>query len=63
MEFLKTSGPNAQAQRQQLLAVGDDTGTLHVFEMPRNFVRPVHKEDVVMKKFLDREIKVFCVVP
>lgn len=54
MEFLK--GP--ATQRQQLLAVGDETGTLHIFEMPRNVAKPIHREESVMKKFIDREIKV-----
>mmetsp|Transcript_7006 Transcript_7006/g.6284 ORF Transcript_7006/g.6284 Transcript_7006/m.6284 type:complete len:769 (-) Transcript_7006:8-2314(-) len=51
MEYL-TSSINL---RQQLLAVGDETGTLHVFELPRNLVRPIHKEETVMSMFLDRE--------
>eukprot|EP01035_Chromulina_nebulosa_P017797 gene17797-23405_t len=51
MEYL-TSSTNL---RQQLLAVGDETGTLHVFELPRNLVRPIHKEETVMSMFLDRE--------
>ncbi len=57
MEFLK-SASSSQAQRQQLLAVGDETGTLHIFEMPRNVAKPVHREETAMRKFLDREIKV-----
>jgi len=51
MEFLQSSA-NA---RQQLLSIGDETGTLHVFEMPRNLIRPVHKEETVMSLFLERE--------
>jgi dynein intermediate chain 3, axonemal len=55
MEFLVgSSGSN----RQQLLAVGDETGTLHVFETPRTLAKPIHKEDTVMKLFLDREYQV-----
>lgn len=53
MEFLSGSATNI---RQQLLAVGDESGTLHIFEIPRNLTRPVHKEDVTMAKFLDREL-------
>jgi hypothetical protein len=41
--------------KHQLLAAGDETGTLHIFEMPRNLVRPVHKEQTLMSSFLQRE--------
>jgi len=51
MEFLQTSTNS----RQQLLSIGDDTGTLHIFEVPRNLVRPVHREETVMSLFLERE--------
>lgn len=54
MEFLSS----ATASRLQLLAVGDDVGTLHIFEVPRNLTRPVHKEDTIMAKFLERELQV-----
>ena len=40
---------------QQLLAMGDDAGTLHVFEMPRNLIRPVPKEESIMQGFMARE--------
>jgi hypothetical protein len=53
MEFLTSA-----LFKQQLLAAGDETGTLHVFEMPRVMIRPVHKEDAIMAAFLDREQKV-----
>lgn len=43
--------------RHQLLAVGDDTGTLHIHEMPRNLTKPVHKEESTMLKFLERELQ------
>ena len=52
MEFLPSSGTS---NRQQLLAVGDETGTLHVYEVPRPLARPVHKEESIMSAFLDRE--------
>lgn len=60
MEFLNsnTGATAAMFSRQQLLAVGDEGGTLHIFEMPRNITRPVHNEEDIMKKFLDRELKV-----
>ncbi len=54
MEFLSSS----TTSRQQLLAVGDDLGTLHIFEVPRNLTRPVHKEESIMFKFLERELQV-----
>jgi hypothetical protein len=44
--------------RHQLLAVGDEMGTLHIFEMPRNLIKPVHKEESIMLKFLERELQV-----
>ena len=53
MEFLISN-----TTRQQLLAAGDDVGTLHIFEIPRNLVRPVHKEETVMQLFLEREQQV-----
>ena len=43
--------------RQQLLAVGDETGTLHIFELPRLLHRAVHSEEAVMDKFLERELQ------
>ncbi|CAM9257627.1 unnamed protein product, partial [Ectocarpus fasciculatus] len=52
MEFLRGHA----TQRQQLLAVGDETGTLHIFELPRNVAKPIHREESVMKKFIDREV-------
>ena len=54
MEVLSSS----TTSRQQLLAVGDDLGTLHIFEVPRNLTRPVHKEESIMFKFLERELQV-----
>ena len=44
--------------RHQLLAVGDEVGTLHIFEMPRTLIKPVHKEEAIMQKFLERELQV-----
>jgi hypothetical protein len=58
MEFLTGS-----VLKQQLLAAGDETGTLHVFEMPRAVIRPVHKEEILMQAFLDREEEVRCNCP
>ena len=55
MEFL--TGSNT-SMKHQLLAAGDETGTLHIFEMPRSLVRPAHKEAIMMSAFLDREREV-----
>jgi hypothetical protein len=52
MEFL-ISPPNA---KHQLLAVGVDIGTLHVFELPRNLAKRVPNEETIMKRFLEREL-------
>ena len=54
MELLNSSA----SSRQQLLAVGDEVGTLHIFEVPRNLSKPVHKEESLMLKFLERELQV-----
>lgn len=54
MEFLVNESA-ASANKQQLMAIGDESGTLHIFEIPRNLSRPVHKEENGMKDFLDRE--------
>jgi len=53
MEFLSSN----VASRQQLLAVGDESGTLHIFDLPRNITRTVHREEAIMSNFLDRELK------
>lgn len=60
MEFLVNAGAAAAAagSRQQLVAIGDESGTLHIFEIPRNLSRPTHKEENSMSAFLDREFKV-----
>jgi len=52
LEFLKST----TSSRHQLLAVGVDIGTLQVFELPRNLVRPVPNEESIMKRFLEREL-------
>jgi len=50
LEFLPSQN------RYQLMAVGDEDGTLHIFEVPRNLTKTVHKEEQNMLKFLDREM-------
>ena len=54
MEFMGGAAENANTN-QQLLAIGDEQGTLHVFEMPRNLIRPVPKEKSIMTAFMARE--------
>jgi hypothetical protein len=41
----------------QLLAVGDEAGTLHIHEVPYNLTKRVHREEVIMQKFLERELQ------
>ena len=66
MEFLisgnQLGGSSASAaaaaqagNRQQLMAIGDESGTLHIFEVPRNLARQVHQEEKIMGAFLERE--------
>jgi len=50
MEFWPSSST------QQLLAVGDGQGVLHIMEMPRNLRRPVPNEKETMARFFEREI-------
>ena len=50
MEFM----PGATS-RQQLVAIGDDVGTTHVYEVPRSLIRPVVREEEIMRAFLDKE--------
>lgn len=42
--------------KQQLLGVGDRSGNLHVFEMPRNLARPTHNETTLMDNFVNGEV-------
>jgi WD40 repeat protein len=52
MTFLKQDSHNSS---EQLLAVGDAQGYLHVLTIPKNLVRPAGRELENMKKFLERE--------
>jgi WD40 repeat protein len=61
IEFLSNNNifNNASATvntKSQLLAVGTDAGTLHVFELPPNLSRPVNKEEWIMQSFIDKEV-------
>ena len=55
MEFLTGTSTSS---KQQLLAAGDESGTLHIFEMPKSLIKPAHKEAIIMSAFLDREREV-----
>lgn len=57
MQFLVSNNPNS---KQQLLAVGTNHGVLHVFEVPPSLARIVHKEEIIMQTFIDREFHVRC---
>ena len=48
MEFMASS-------TRQLLAVGDDLGNVHVFEVPRNLRRAVAAEKTFATTFFERE--------
>merc|ERR1711871_553547 len=54
MEFL--TGTVASA-KNQLLAVGDMFGNLHVFDMPRSLWRPNPNEKQLMSTFIEREVE------
>ncbi|KAI9217425.1 WD40-repeat-containing domain protein [Blastocladiella britannica] len=41
----------------QFIGVGDDDGTVHVLEVPRNIFRPGKNEKAIIRALLDREIK------
>lgn len=52
MELLTSS-----TAKYQLLAVGDGVGTLHIHEMPYNLTKKVNREEIIMQKFLERELQ------
>jgi WD40 repeat protein len=43
-----------QSTDLQYLALGDNIGSLHVFHLPQNLVKPYHNEHTIMRHFLDR---------
>jgi len=53
MVFLK----HGDITKDQMLAVGDVAGHLHVHIIPKNLVRQSGKELELMEKFLEREVK------
>ncbi|KAI9189737.1 hypothetical protein H9P43_001170 [Blastocladiella emersonii ATCC 22665] len=48
---------NKSHPSQQFIAIGDDDGTVHVLEVPRNIFRPGKNERAFIRALLDREIK------
>jgi hypothetical protein len=42
---------------QQYIAVGDDSGTLHILECPRNLQRITKNEKAVISLYFEREVK------
>lgn len=55
MEFMSASSAGRASTQPQLLACGDDAGTLHVFEVPRSLSRALPKEESVMEAFLKKQ--------
>eukprot|EP00633_Aureoumbra_lagunensis_P004785 CAMPEP_0197317500 /NCGR_PEP_ID=MMETSP0891-20130614/47301_1 /TAXON_ID=44058 ORGANISM="Aureoumbra lagunensis, Strain CCMP1510" /NCGR_SAMPLE_ID=MMETSP0891 /ASSEMBLY_ACC=CAM_ASM_000534 /LENGTH=968 /DNA_ID=CAMNT_0042807517 /DNA_START=122 /DNA_END=3028 /DNA_ORIENTATION=+ len=55
LKFLKPQA-NTTVIKQQLLAVGDKAGNLHVFDVPRSLWRPTQNEKSAIASFLDGEI-------
>jgi hypothetical protein len=52
MEFWNSGSMNA---KQQLLAVSESSGTLHILDIPRNLWRPLSNEKEMMEAFFARE--------
>jgi hypothetical protein len=56
MQFLASDSAAAGSGKQQLLAVGDAGGNLHIFDMPRNLRRAAPSEKSSTAAFLSREV-------
>ncbi|XP_058964872.1 dynein axonemal intermediate chain 3-like [Pocillopora verrucosa] len=54
---ITTISPHQVSSKQQLLAVGDGMGTLHVMEVPWNLRHPSANEANAMENFFEREVK------
>ena len=54
MQFLKT---NLSSENEQLLAIGDGDGSLHIFEMPSSLLAPNLNEENIMFDFIEREMR------
>ncbi|KAI9002305.1 WD40-repeat-containing domain protein [Gaertneriomyces semiglobifer] len=49
--------PGHSASHNQFIAVGDDEGTLHILEVPRNLTRPARNEKSFVASFFEREVR------
>jgi hypothetical protein len=59
MEFLPSANiSGGSSNRQQLIACGDETGALHVLEVPHHLVRPLNQEKLTMETFLRKQAEV-----
>jgi len=55
MQFPQLSQDNARHYNQIQLAVGDERGTLHLMEVPKNLARPVLNERALTEQVIRRE--------
>ncbi|KAI8817694.1 WD40-repeat-containing domain protein [Fimicolochytrium jonesii] len=49
--------PSKSLTSNQFVAAGDDEGTLHILEVPRNLIKPTKNETTFVRSFLDREVR------
>ncbi|KAI9089425.1 WD40-repeat-containing domain protein [Phlyctochytrium arcticum] len=49
--------PVKSLTHNQFIAAGDDEGTLHILEVPRNLTRPNKNEFAFVRSFFDREVR------
>merc|ERR1719331_1436662 len=45
----------SESEKQDMFAVGDEQGHLHVLDLPKNLVRPAGNERKVMEQLMERE--------
>ena len=57
MDIHSFNHPKQGRSSQQFIAAGDDEGTLHILEAPRNLIRPLKNEGLLVGTFFDREVK------
>ncbi|KAJ3157426.1 WD repeat-containing protein 63 [Geranomyces michiganensis] len=49
--------PGKSLAHNQFIAAGDDEGTLHILEVPRNLTKPSKNEKAFVRGFFDREVR------
>ncbi|KAJ3009435.1 WD repeat-containing protein 63 [Thoreauomyces humboldtii] len=49
--------PGKSLSHNQFIAAGDDEGTLHILEVPRNLTKPGKNEKAFVRSFFDREVR------